>query len=430
MGMRVLVVGRGGREHAIAWKLACSRRVDEVIAAPGNAGIASLARCIPVQPMDTDRLLGLVERERVDLVVVGPEDPLAAGLADALRAAGVPTVGHSAGAMRIESSKSWAKAIIASSGIPTAQAITVHDVDTGIRAVDELSVGGGVVVKADGLAAGKGVVVADRREEAVRALEHALHDSELGGGPVVIEERLEGPEVSIFMLTDGSAIRILPTARDHKRACDGDTGPNTGGMGAFSPTSLVDEATLAEIRETVLEPVVREMQMLGSPLQGVIYAGLMLAATGPRVIEFNARFGDPEAQVILPTMRGDLAKHLAAVADRTLRGSTAPKTKGAAVGIAIAAPGYPGSYPQGAPISGLDDLANEPDVIVFHAGTRRDDDGRVVTAGGRVLTVVGLGNDVQTAHDRAYEAAARVSFKGSWYRHDIALSELRAGSGR
>ena len=426
MGLRILVVGGGGREHAVVWKLARSARADEVICAPGNAGIAALAECVPIPGTDLDGLVALAVDRTVDLVVVGPEEPLAAGLADRLTAAGIPVAGHSAAAARIESSKAWAKEVMAAAKIPTARSIAVTDQESGLRAIDEIGNGGPVVIKADGLAAGKGVTVAADRREAVAALGSIMLNRVYGaaGSTVVVEEFLAGQEVSILALTDGTTIRVLAPACDHKRAFDGDMGPNTGGMGVYSPTRRIDDALLGTIHEDILAPTVREMADRHTPLRGVLYAGLVLTEDGPKVIEFNARFGDPETQVVLPTMDGDLAELLQGVALGTLADTPEPTHTGHAVGVALASGGYPGSYPTGFPIHGLDGVGDLEDVIVFHAGTRRGDDGTIVTSGGRVLTVVGLGSDLRTAHDRAYAAAEAITFEGRWFRTDIAHREL------
>jgi phosphoribosylamine--glycine ligase len=396
-----------------------------LICAPGNAGIAALAECVAIPGTDLDAVVRLASERRVDLVVVGPEDPLAAGLADRLVAVGIPVAGHSAAATRIESSKAWAKELMATAGIPTARAIAVTDREHGLRAIDEIGQGGPVVVKADGLAAGKGVTVAADRAEAVAALGAIMEDRVFGaaGSTVLIEEFLDGPEVSILALTDGDAIRVLAPARDHKRAFDGDAGPNTGGMGAFAPTRIVNDALLATIREGILAPAVREMAARGTPLRGVLFAGLVLTSDGPKVIEFNARFGDPETQVVLPMLTGDLCAYLTAVATGTLAGTPEPTYDGQAVGVVLASTGYPGSPATGFPIDGLSDLVGD-NVVVFHAGTKRANDGAVVTSGGRVLTVVGRGPDLRTAHDRAYAAAEAITFEGRWFRTDIAHREL------
>lgn len=428
MAARVLVVGGGGREHAIVWKLVRSAVVGEVICAPGNPGMAAIAECVPVPVTDLDGLVRLASARQVDLVVVGPEDPLAAGLADQFDAAGIPVFGHTAAAARIESSKSWSKEVMAAAGIPTARSMVATDLASGKQAIAEIGQGGPVVIKADGLAAGKGVVVAADQAEAETALASFISEGAFGnaGATVVIEEQLTGPEVSILLLTDGEAVRMLAPSCDHKRAFDGDEGPNTGGMGVYTPTSRVDAAMLTRIENEIVLPAVREMARRGTPLRGVLYPGLMMTADGPKVIEFNCRFGDPETQVVLPTTVGDLGEWALATASGTLADTPQPGSSGAAVGVALASGGYPGSYATGLPISGLDEVAGDPDVIVFHAGTRRAESGEIVTAGGRVLTVVGLGADLAGAHARAYEAAERITFEGRMMRHDIAARELGA----
>ena len=424
MGSRVLVAGGGGREHALVWTLARSAGVNAILCAPGNPGIAALADTVPVRVDDVDGLVRLAAERAVDLVVVGPEAPLALGLADRLRAAGVPTVGHSRAATRLESSKVWSKRLMSRAGVPTArfEVFGADELDAALAALDGFDER--VVVKADGLAAGKGVVVADSREEARAAVTAFLAEGTMGaaGRTVVIEERLSGPEVSIIALTDGTAIRTLIPSRDHKRAFDGDLGPNTGGMGAFAGTSLVDAAALAEIERTILQPVVDAMREEGCPLRGVLYAGLMLTPDGPSVLEFNVRLGDPEAQVILPILDTDLGELLTAVAHGTL--ADAPPIANSPrphVGVVVASGGYPGDHVTGFPITGLD--AVDDDTLVFHAGTRLTPDGTLVTAGGRVLTVIAGGATLADARARAYAARDRIAFEGAFSRTDIGLSE-------
>lgn len=426
MAVRVLVVGGGGREHAITWKLAQSAIVGELICAPGNPGMATLAECVPVAVTDHEGLVRLARERRVDLVVIGPEDPLVAGLADRLTEAGIPVFGHTASAARIEGSKAWANALMADAQIPTARSRTVLDLESGRSAIAEIGQGGPVVVKADGLAAGKGVVLAESAADAETALRDMLESGAFGeaGRQVVIEERLVGPEVSILLLTDGTTWRILPPSCDHKRAYDGDQGPNTGGMGVFTPTRLVDDAMLDRIKREIIDPVVRALAEREAPLQGTLYPGLMITADGPKVIEFNCRFGDPETQVVLPTTEGDLGVWALAVANHTLAETPQPIQKGAAVGIALASGGYPGKYPTGIPISGIEEAESDPNVLVFHAGTARDDSGELVTAGGRVLTVVGRGDTLAQARDTAYEAARMIQFEGRMMRSDIAMREI------
>lgn len=423
MAMRVLVVGGGGREHALLWKLARSPLVASLLCAPGNAGTGELAENLSVRANDVDGIVGAATERQVDLIVVGPEEPLSLGLADRLREAGIPVFGNSRAATRIESSKAFAKEVMAAAGIPTARATVVRDLVDGFAALSAFDVP--VVIKADGLAAGKGVVVAQSRAEAHMVLTAFLEDRALGpaGSTVVIEECLTGQEVSILALTDGKAVVSLVPSCDHKRIFDGDKGPNTGGMGAYAPTRALDGHALAEIQRTILEPVIREMAARETPLQGALYPGLMMTPDGPKVLEFNARLGDPETQVALPLLDGDLAELCMAVANGTLANVPPISDSGqAAVNVVIASGGYPGPTQSSVPIEGLDDVPE--DVLVFHAGTRRRDDGRVVTAGGRVLNVVGLGGDLASARERAYAGVERISFPDAQLRRDIGSREL------
>jgi phosphoribosylamine--glycine ligase len=421
VSQRVLVVGNGGREHALLWKLTQSPAVGALFCAPGNAGTRALAETIPVRATDIAGLVRAASDHRIDLVVVGPEDPLAAGLVDALMAAGIPAFGPTAAAARIESSKAFAKEVMAAAVVPTGRTVVASDLPTALTALSSFALP--VVLKADGLAAGKGVVICERRDEAVRFLTAMLDDRLLGdaGQTVLIEEFLSGPEVSVLSLTDGETIRSLAPSRDHKRAYDGDAGPNTGGMGVYAPLLDLDDATLARIHDEVLIPTVREMARRGTPFRGVLFTGLILTADGPKVLEYNARFGDPETQVALPLLTNDLYPLLAAVATGRLADVPAPEIRdGAAVGVVLASGGYPGPYPTGLPIAGLDAVSD--DVTVFHAGTRLEPDGRIVTAGGRVLTVVGTGPDLATARDRAYAGADTITFDRRHLRRDIALN--------
>jgi phosphoribosylamine--glycine ligase len=413
------VVGGGGREHALAWALARSPSVDEVIAAPGNAGIASLARCESIAADDVADQVALAEREGVDLVVVGPEMPLAWGLADALGARGIPAFGPTASGARIEGSKAWAKELCLRHGIPTGRAEITDDVTRAVMSLDAFDPP--YVVKADGLAAGKGVTVAATRQEAVRALEACLVDRAFGtaGDRVVIEEHLDGREVSLLALTDGRAVLPLEPAQDFKRVGDGDAGANTGGMGAYSPVPFVDRAVGARIVEEVVEPTIRAMDNEGVPYRGVLYAGLMLTADGPRVLEFNARFGDPETQAILPRLDADFGGVLRACAEGSLHDAKAAWSSEACVSVILASGGYPGDHRTGLPIEGLGRAGNLDKTVIFHAGTAIRD-GTVITAGGRVLAVSAMGKDLAEARGRAYEAASLISFEGMHYRTDIA----------
>ena len=416
--MRILVVGSGGREHALAWKISRSPLVRALFAAPGNPGIARVATLVPLDLRDVDAVARWARENRIDLVVVGPEAPLVAGLADRVARDGIPVFGPGAAAAEIEGSKAFAKDVMRAAGIPTAeyQAFT----ELAPAAAFARAQGGRVVVKADGLAAGKGVVVcgdATEAEEALRAmLVGGVHGA--AGRKVVVEERLEGPEASCIAFTDGERVRMLAAAQDHKRIFDGDRGPNTGGMGAFSPTPNVGADLLAAVERDVIVPAVRELARRGRPFRGALYAGLMLTPKGPRVLEFNARLGDPETQPILMRLRSDVVPALLAAAQGDLSAVRLEFDPRAAVGVVLAAEGYPGAVASGDAIEGADGPFPD-DVQVFHAGTARAADGRVVTSGGRVLTVCALGDGLAGAARRAYEAVARVSFRGMQYRRDI-----------
>jgi phosphoribosylamine--glycine ligase len=429
-GTRVLVVGGGGREHALAWKLARSPRLGALYAAPGNPGMASLAECVPVRADDVAAVVDLVERERIDLTVVGPEAPLALGMVDALESRGRLVFGPSRAAAALESSKVFAKALFARSGIPTARFGTFDDPRAARAFVDEL--GGRAVVKADGLAAGKGAVVCADPAAAARAIGDMLERRVFGdaGARVIVEEYLEGEEVSVFALTDGRAACPLASAQDHKAVFDGDRGPNTGGMGAYSPAPVLGPALERQVLEEVLEPTIRAMSAEGRPYRGVLFAGLMLTAAGLRVLEYNVRFGDPECQVLMLRLADDLLPLCQAVAEgRGLPPSLRWRSE-AAVCVVLASGGYPGEYSTGLPIEGIERAEAHAGVTVFHAGTVRRD-GRFATAGGRVLGVTALGADIPAAVAAAYAAAAEIRFDGVHYRRDIgrrALERLAGGS--
>ena len=416
--MRVLVVGGGGREHALAWKIAKSPLVRKLWCAPGNPGTARVAENLPLRADDVDALARWAAEQRVDLAVIGPEAPLVAGLSDRLAAAGVPVFGPTAAAARLEGSKAFAKEVMAAAGIPTAGHAVFDALEPALA--HARARGGRVVVKADGLAAGKGVVVCGVVEEAEAALRSILVDRVHGaaGARVVLEERLEGPEVSVIALSDGERVLALPPAQDHKRIFDGDRGPNTGGMGAFCPTPTLDAAQLADVERRVLLPTVREMARRGTPFRGALYAGLMVTRQGPKVLEYNARFGDPETQPILMRIRGDVVPALLGAARGDLSGLSLDVDPRAAVGVVLAAEGYPGSVATGDAIEGAEGPFAEG-VEVFQAGTARDGTGRLITAGGRVLTVCALGDGLDEAAARAYEAAAAIRFRGRQYRTDI-----------
>jgi phosphoribosylamine--glycine ligase len=420
--MRILVVGSGGREHALCWTLSRDPGV-EVLAAPGNPGIAAVARLHPVAPTDGDGLLRLAQQERVDLTVVGPEAPLAAGLADRFADAGRLLLGPTRAAARLETSKAFAKVFMARHGVPTARCRICDTPAEARRALAEFGVP--VVVKADGLAAGKGVVVAGSLTDAEAAVDAALVERRFGeaGARLVIEECLVGREASFFVLADGERAVFLGTAEDHKRAFDEDRGPNTGGMGAFAPSPLVTPALRERIEREIVEPVLAGLRHEGTPFRGFLYVGLMLTGEGPRVVEFNVRLGDPEAQVVLPGLDEPLAPRLADAASGRLAAAPIRHARACHVGVVLASGGYPGPFERGKPIDGLAAAANRPDVLVFHAGTAWRD-GTLVTDGGRVLTVVGRGPDFQSAMARAYDAAACIRFDGMHYRRDIGRKAL------
>ena len=416
--MRVLLVGGGGREHALAWKLAQSERLERLIAAPGNPGIAAHAACVPIRDTAVDELVALARGERVDLVVVGPELPLAQGLADRLREAGLAVFGASQAAARLESSKAYAKALMARHRIPTARFAAFTDVATARAYCREL--GAPLVVKADGLAAGKGVQVCRVLAEADRAVSLCLEAQRFGeaGRTIVIEEFMEGEEASFFVLSDGSGALPFGAAQDHKTAFDDDQGPNTGGMGAYSPAPVLDVAMQERVMREIVTPTLEAMRQEGAPYRGVLYVGLMITRDGPRVVEFNCRFGDPECQVILPRLDQDLLPLLLAVARGERVASGLAWRAESSVCVVMASGGYPDTYETGRPIAGVAEAARLPGATIFHAGTAMRD-GALVTAGGRVLGVQALGADITGAIAQAYTAAGQITFEGAHYRKDI-----------
>ena len=434
--MRILVIGSGAREHALAWKLGPEPGVDYLLCAPGNPGIATATTTEPLDILDPDAVVRLIERERIDLTVVGPEAPLGRGLADRLAAEGWLVFGPTRAAAQLETSKAFAKDFMRRHHVPTAHYRVCLSAGEATAAIRSGEFGDALVVKADGLAGGKGVVVAADRAEAEAAVHAAMVDRSFGdaGARVVLEELLTGPEVSFFVVADGAHYVPLLSAQDHKRIFDHDEGPNTGGMGAFSPSPLMTPALQKQVEREIVQPVLNGMVSEGTPFRGFLYCGLMLTPDGPKVIEFNVRFGDPEAQVVLPLIDSPLAPILLAAAEGKLRlkpeATPAPVASGfsrMAVGVVLAAHGYPGDARSGDVITGLDDVTRDcPEVRVFHAGvTQRGDD--LVTAGGRVLTVVATAPTFEIAIARAYEAVAKIHFEGMQFRRDIGMKALGAG---
>jgi phosphoribosylamine--glycine ligase len=426
--MRVLVAGAGGREHALAWKLSREPGVTALFCAPGNIGIAPVAELVALKNAsgDPEELLAFAERAAIDLTVIGPELPLDRGVVDRFRAAGRRVFGPPRAAAQLECSKVFAKGFMARHGIPTARYRVCESAADARASMASGEFGFPVVLKADGLAAGKGVVVAADRAEADAAIRAAMEEQQFGaaGARLVIEECLVGPEVSFFVIADGTRAIPVTSAQDHKRIFDGDQGPNTGGMGAFAPSPLLDASTEAAVMTGIIEPVLRGMRAEGTEYRGFLYAGLMMTCAGPKVIEFNVRFGDPEAQAVMPLLDGELLPLLVAAADGDLGGRRVALTSGVSVGVVLASAGYPGPVTSGVPIAGLFQASQIPGVTIFHSGTALADK-RIVTNGGRVLTVVGTGGDYEEAIDRAYEGVSAISFEGMQYRSDIGRKALR-----
>ncbi|WP_248929796.1 phosphoribosylamine--glycine ligase [Paenibacillus hamazuiensis] len=418
--MRILVVGRGGREHAIIWALKKSPQVKHIFCAPGNGGIAELAECVPIEEKQFDEIADFAKKQAVDLVVIGPDDPLSEGIVDHLEAQGLKVYGPRANAAIIEGSKVFTKNLLKKYNIPTAAYESFENYEEASAYLRKQQIP--IVIKADGLAAGKGVVVAQSLEEAENALREIMVDKVFGesGNKVVIEEFLTGQEMSILSFVDGETVKPMPAAQDHKQVFDGDKGPNTGGMGTYSPLSHIPQSIIDEAIETIIKPTAAAMVNEGRPFRGVLFAGLMITPQGPKTIEFNARFGDPEAQVVLPRLETDLLDIILAAMDGRLSELDIRWSDQAAVCVVAASGGYPASYPKGLPISGLDQVR---EALVFHAGTAKKD-GSLVTNGGRVLGVTALGASIKEAREKAYAELDRIRFDGMHYRTDIAKKAL------
>lgn len=427
--MRILVIGKGGREHALVWKLAQSPRVTRVFCAPGNAGTAGQAENVPIDstPNDFDRLIRFAKKEKIGLVVIGPEEPLAHGLTDAMQAEGLRVFGPTKNAARLEASKVFAKNLMRQADVPTAEFRTFDHPQLARHYIESREYP--LVVKADGLAAGKGVIVCSTRQEALQAIDRIMVQEEFGpavGRQVVVEKRLEGQELSLFSLVSGRTILPLPPTQDHKAVYDGDQGPNTGGMGAYCPAPIATPELLQQIEEQILVPTVSAMKHARMSYRGLLFTGLMLTNQGPRVLEYNVRFGDPETQPLLMRLKSDLLDLLEAVVDERLGDIDESRIEWdprPAVCVVLCSQGYPGPYVKGRVVQGLEEVARLPDVQVFHAGTRQEG-GVVLTDGGRVLGVTALGETLADAKRRAYEAVARISFLGMHYRKDIADKAL------
>ncbi|MBB4634949.1 phosphoribosylamine--glycine ligase [Longimicrobium terrae] len=426
--MKILVVGNGGREHALLWKLRRDAPDAELFITGGNGGTDALAQAIPLAPAEMQSLAGWAEQNAIDLTIIGPEAPLAEGIADHFANHGLAVFGPSREAARIESSKAFAKGLMARHGIPTADFRvfeSLAEAETYVRAL-----GGPVVVKASGLAAGKGVIVCDNAEEAAAALRETMAEGAFGaaGEQVVVEERMTGEELSVFALTDGENVIAMLPAQDHKRVGEGETGPNTGGMGAYAPVSLATPELMEQVEREILRPTVAAMAEEGYPFRGLLYAGLMLTPTGPRVVEFNCRFGDPETQVVLPLLRSSLLEPMLAIArGQPIAGMTLDWHPGAAATTVLASGGYPGDYRTGVPIRIPPEVDGMEDVVVFHAGTRREADGTLVTSGGRVMAVTAIAPTVSQAAARSREAAETIHYDGRLLRRDIGWREAARG---
>lgn len=418
--MRVLLVGGGGREHAIVWKLCQSPKLTKIFCAPGNGGIGDIAECVDIEATDIDNMVEFAKKQDIDLVVVTPDDPLALGMVDALEDAGIKAFGPRKNAAEIESSKVFAKNFMKKYNIPTAEYQVFDDYNRALSYLKEAPYP--LVLKADGLALGKGVIIAQSFDDALAGLRDIMIDKKFGkaGNKVVIEEFLSGPEVSLLAFTDGKTVIPMVSSQDHKRAYDGDRGPNTGGMGTFSPSRVYTPEIAEMVENEILEPTIKGMNREGRPFKGVLFLGLILTNQGPKVLEYNARFGDPETQVVLPRLKSDLFDIFLAVVDERLDKLKVEWEDNAAVCVVLASGGYPGSYKKGYDISGLENLADCEDVMVFHAGTQRVED-KYRTDGGRVLGVTAIAEDLNTSIQKAYNSLDEISFKDMYYRKDIGI---------
>ena len=427
--MKILVIGSGGREHAIAWKLRQSPHAERIFCAPGNGGTAEIGENVAIRATDLQGLIRFAKENRVDLTVVGPDDPLAAGIVDLFTAEKLRAFGPRKAAARLEASKIFAKELMRTHKIPTADAQTFSDSREALRYCEKLKFP--IVIKADGLALGKGVVIAPDAMTAQSAIDEMMNQCRFGdaGRRVVIEEFLRGTECSVHALVDGKNYLLLESARDHKRALDGDQGPNTGGMGAFSPANNWNSKLQSQFEAEIMQPLLRGFVQQEITFQGLLYPGVMITGNGPRVLEFNCRFGDPETQALLPRMKSDLLPLLEATIDGNINERTIDWDMHAAVTVVLASAGYPGKYETGKTISGLEDAAKLEDIHIFHAGTKRAG-GEIKTAGGRVLAVTALGRTIEAARARAYEAVSHIDFENCHYRHDIALSAVAGTVGQ
>lgn len=424
--MRVLVVGSGGREHALAWKIRQSPFLTKLYAVPGNAGMGEIAECVNLSPNDLEGLARLVREKMIDLTIVGPEAPLAAGIVDRFQKEGLRIFGPTQAAARLESSKIFSKEMMIRSGVPTADFRVFADSAEAKHHLIESEPP--FVIKADGLAAGKGVVVADSCEEAVQAVTRFMEEKSLGeaGARVLVEEKLEGEELSVLILTDGENILPLASAQDHKRLMDMDRGPNTGGMGAYSPCPFLSNEDLHKVLDKTVKPILHELSKARSRYRGLLYAGLMLTKNGPYVLEYNVRFGDPEAQAVLPRLKSDLLMLLFEIAEGRFPQASLDWDERHTINVVMASAGYPETYQKGFPITGLEKFRGRDDLFIFHSGTSRNEKGETVTSGGRVLSVTALGDNLKSAQEKAYEAVYQIRFSGAQFRKDIGRKALES----